>query len=416
MRLITPSFVNLIGLVFGIALLFLTTACIQTSKEFSSRAKSLVIKNVNIVDVETGKVNINQHLHIVEGKIKSISSKMPSVMSGSIEIKDAKGRFLIPGLIDMHVHAYDKSAFQLSLSHGVTHVRVMNGVPEHIKWREEQKSGDWLASSMTVSSPIVHSDGDYPMSWTADTPAEAKSLAIEAKAEGYDLIKAYGSMNAESLQALIVEAQNQGIAIAKHGPHPPKGMPWGKLNAIQSVEHVEDIYQGILNYERDENKVAEAIEKVKGLNSPVTPTLNIFWQLTKISEGKQDYLGSLPEGYISPIVAYQDKKEQVKRWLTSSEKMIEHNKKTFAFLSLITNELNMAKIPLLVGSDAGACCEIKGAVANDVSILGRGVGAGTRKGDADLQAALNAGIAAILADGTHEKITSRYFNASIYSE
>jgi len=69
-----------------------------------------------------------------------------------------------------------------------------------------------------------------------------------------------------------------------------------------------------------------------------------------------------------------------------------------------------------VGSDAGACCEIKGAVANDVSILGRGVGAGTRKGDADLQAALNAGIAAILADGTHEKITSRYFNASIYSE
>ncbi|PCJ10214.1 MAG: amino acid ABC transporter [Rhodobacteraceae bacterium] len=69
-----------------------------------------------------------------------------------------------------------------------------------------------------------------------------------------------------------------------------------------------------------------------------------------------------------------------------------------------------------VGSDAGACCEIKGPVANDESILGKGVGAGTRKGDETLQAALNAGIAAILADGTHEKITARYFNASIYSE
>ncbi|AZV78407.1 amino acid ABC transporter [Parasedimentitalea marina] len=69
-----------------------------------------------------------------------------------------------------------------------------------------------------------------------------------------------------------------------------------------------------------------------------------------------------------------------------------------------------------VGSDAGGCCEIKGAVANDEAILGKGVGAGTRQGDEALQAALNAGIAAILADGTHEKITARYFNASIYSE
>ncbi len=69
-----------------------------------------------------------------------------------------------------------------------------------------------------------------------------------------------------------------------------------------------------------------------------------------------------------------------------------------------------------VGSDAGACCEIKGAVANDTAILGLGVGAAIRKGDADLQAALNSGIAAILADGTHEAITARFFNTSIYSE
>jgi len=67
-----------------------------------------------------------------------------------------------------------------------------------------------------------------------------------------------------------------------------------------------------------------------------------------------------------------------------------------------------------VNSDAGACCEIKGAVADDPAILGRGVGAGVRKGQDDLLAALNKGIAAILADGTHEKITSNYFTASIY--
>ncbi|UWQ44920.1 transporter substrate-binding domain-containing protein [Leisingera aquaemixtae] len=67
-----------------------------------------------------------------------------------------------------------------------------------------------------------------------------------------------------------------------------------------------------------------------------------------------------------------------------------------------------------VNSDTGSCCEIKGAVADDPAILGKGVGAGVRKGDDDLREALNKGIAAILADGTHEKITAKYFTTSIY--
>jgi len=67
-----------------------------------------------------------------------------------------------------------------------------------------------------------------------------------------------------------------------------------------------------------------------------------------------------------------------------------------------------------VSTDAGGCCEIKGSVADDPAILGLGVGAGVRKGDDELRAALNKGIAAILADGTHAEITSRYFKASIY--
>lgn len=69
-----------------------------------------------------------------------------------------------------------------------------------------------------------------------------------------------------------------------------------------------------------------------------------------------------------------------------------------------------------VASDSGVCCDIKGPVPNDEEVLGRGVGAGVRKGDSALLEALNNGIAAILTDGTHEKITAKYFTTSIYSE
>ncbi|MCU0802493.1 MAG: transporter substrate-binding domain-containing protein [Rhodobacteraceae bacterium] len=68
-----------------------------------------------------------------------------------------------------------------------------------------------------------------------------------------------------------------------------------------------------------------------------------------------------------------------------------------------------------LASEAGmACCESAGAVADDPAILGLGVGAGLRKEDTELKAAINAGIAKIIADGTYDAITAKYFASSIY--
>ena len=69
-----------------------------------------------------------------------------------------------------------------------------------------------------------------------------------------------------------------------------------------------------------------------------------------------------------------------------------------------------------IGSEAGACCEIVGAVADDKEVLGLGVGVGLRKGEEELKAKFNAGIAKIREDGTYDKITAGYFASSIYGE
>lgn len=69
-----------------------------------------------------------------------------------------------------------------------------------------------------------------------------------------------------------------------------------------------------------------------------------------------------------------------------------------------------------LSSDAGACCELKGAVAHDEAILGSGVGVGLRKGDDALREQFNAGIAAIVANGVYDEITARYFATSIYGQ
>ncbi len=70
-----------------------------------------------------------------------------------------------------------------------------------------------------------------------------------------------------------------------------------------------------------------------------------------------------------------------------------------------------------LATDAGAaCCESKGAVADDKEVLGLGVGVGLRKGEDDLKAQFNTAIAAVIADGTYETITAKYFASSIYGD
>lgn len=68
----------------------------------------------------------------------------------------------------------------------------------------------------------------------------------------------------------------------------------------------------------------------------------------------------------------------------------------------------------LATAEGTACCEVKGAVADDPAILGLGVGVGLRKGEDELKAAFNKGIAGVLADGTYDKVTAGYFASSIY--
>lgn len=353
-----------------ILLVLLTvTACHSTQdvavSEKIDDGSSLYIDKVNLVDLRNGQLIENRQLLIRNGKIVAINPAKSPITEKDFILHDAKGRYLMPGLMDMHVHAYDPAAFTIALSHGVTHLRLMNGVKDHLVWRKELEQGVRIGSSITVSSPTISGFKNAHMHYPAHTPDEAVTAVIKAKRQGYDLIKAYGNLTAPVLDALLSEAKKQKISVGKHGPYPSDGLEWNKLVGLQSLEHVEDIYQGPLNYQQDQNLLDQTISQIKNLQTPVTPTLNIFWQLTKIGEQKQSYLDALPNGYISPIISLEDKRSQVKRWLNSSAEMTERNKKTLAFLQEITRQLYEANVTLLVGTDSGELLSAHGLAAHN---------------------------------------------------
>jgi hypothetical protein len=313
----------------------------------------VVLSNVNVVDPLSQTIIPDQRIWMSAGMIKSIGSADQLTDLANVIQIDGQGGFVTPGLIDMHTHIYDQAAPAIALSHGVIHMRVLNGMPQILAWREKLNKGELWGSTLSVSSPIITGNSDDVLRTYVETKADAYAAVDDAVAAGYDLIKIYNSLPADLHSAVIHRANELNIPIAQHGPHPPAGLPWSRLSGLQSFEHVEDIFQGPLAFKRDADKLDGVLIQLKALKVPIVTTLGIFEQLTNISAEKGAFLSTLPLNYTPATIRYIEKRGQVKRWLESPRETAEFNEKELEYLIDITRRMNDKGIPVLVGSDAG---------------------------------------------------------------
>ncbi|WP_448563728.1 amidohydrolase family protein [Thalassotalea ganghwensis] len=357
-------------------LFLITIYIVGCTKEVSAarRSNSFVIHNVNIVDVEHQQIRRNKSVYVKSGIIEAIFDQSTLSLPDNLKSYSGNSGYLTPGLIDMHVHIYEPAAYLMTLSHGVTHVRIMNGVPQQLEWRDKIASGEMLGSTSTVSSPIISGYKNASLHHGVETALEAKRAVNEYFQQGYDLIKAYGNLNQEALLAIINEARKKNLPVAKHGPHASGEMLLSQLAGFQSFEHVEDIYQGPLKHQFSTEQLPVIVKEIKATQVPITPTLNIFFQLTMLSAEKEAYLEQLPRDYISPIIRLSEEHDQVKRWLSSSQEMVEHNKRTMKFLQGITQIMHQRGVKLLVGSDSGVLLSPHGIATHTEMKLMQGAG------------------------------------------
>jgi hypothetical protein len=313
----------------------------------------LVLDNVNVVDVKTGQVLENRQLRISGAAIESLQPA-GTRWDPDVERIDLNGAYIVPGLFDMHVHIHDRKYLALNLAYGVTSVRNMRGLPMHLRWRTELAEGQWLGSNLYTSSPVL--DGEkyaHALQQVVTSPAEARRLVREYQGDGYDLIKAYGYLDAAVFEAIMDEAEVLGIPVAKHGPNPVSGATIESNRGAQSLEHAEDIFQGPLNFEYDHDELVIWITGLKEINPVVTPTLATFNHLTLLSEQKEAFIEDLPLDTLNPLYRAINREFEVSRWLAANDAQIQWNKAEEVHLLEIVKELDNQGIKLLVGSDAG---------------------------------------------------------------
>ena len=247
---------------------------------------ALVFTHVTIVDTSGGPNQIDMTVFITGDRITAVEKTGKARAPRGAQVIDAAGKFLIPGLWDMHVHWSDARYFPLFIANGVTGIRIMWGTPDHLKQREEISKGSLFGPHMSVGSPIVDGPNPiFPGFTSVGNEVEAREFVRQAKEAGYDFVKVYSRLPREAYFAIADESKKLGIPFAGHIPMSISAVE-ASDSGQRSVEHVDSpIAFGTLftcsNKEEELLKESETAFKDLSLQQPQPSQLEAFRTLSK---------------------------------------------------------------------------------------------------------------------------------------
>jgi cytosine/adenosine deaminase-related metal-dependent hydrolase len=172
-----------------------------------------------VIDATGAPARPDTTIVIVGDRIAEIGTSGKARVPKADQVVDGTGKFLIPGLWDMHVHLDYKDYLPLFIANGVTGVRVMWGHPEHQQWRKDIEARRLLGPRMMIGSAIV--DGPNPYwrsSISVSNEAQARQAVADAKRDGADFVKIYQFLPHDLYFDIADESKKEGIPFEGHLP------------------------------------------------------------------------------------------------------------------------------------------------------------------------------------------------------
>ncbi|MBX7055241.1 MAG: amidohydrolase family protein [Pyrinomonadaceae bacterium] len=258
---------------------------------------------VNVIPMDRERVITNQTVVVRNGTIAQIGDAARVKVPADALTVDARGKYLIPGLVDMHTHLLSDSdeypdsiapdELRVMVANGVTTVRFMIGTPELLKLRKRSATGEIAAPTIYVASP--HLTGrEQGNNFVVNTPEEAREAVRRSKAAGYDFIKITTFLKSLLYETAVDEAKKLNIRVVGHADSRFVGVEraW---KAGQQIEHLDGYMELLLKADSpvkgsvsdlyiynpdnwksfdymDETKIAEIARKTVASNPYVDPT------------------------------------------------------------------------------------------------------------------------------------------------
>ncbi len=356
---------------------------IASAADAQQETRTYIVRNVHVIAMTGSEATRTADVVIRGRTIAQIAPAGTATAPGAIVV-DGRGQYLIPGLIDSHVHIKEQDPLVLFIAEGVTTAQNMSGRPFHLDLRARVNAGTLLGPRIVTAGPTTAEVG-------VNTPEEAERLVAEQSARGYDMIKMYGgeggNFTPETYHALITAAHARGMRVVGHAP---RNLPFTTVlsEGQNSIDHMEEIvythrpfarlidryvdlqFGRTTDAVRDslarvpvpefalelQPEIAELARAVKQAGLAVTPNLvffrNIYWMTT---DSIQVLLRAPELAYASPqqrlswspmlnryANSWRDRRPTVSRWLGEAVDL--ERATTLAFYK--------AGVPLMAGTDA----------------------------------------------------------------
>ncbi|MEO8453030.1 MAG: amidohydrolase family protein [Gemmatimonadota bacterium] len=254
-------------------ILLIALHSVQAPRSTAGARAPVVLTNVTVIDATGAPPKPGVTVVIANGRVQTIG-RQAEAPAGAQRV-DGTGKYLIPGLWDMHVHPDDpeiypvnppndekKYLLPLFVANGVTGVRDMGGDLDLLKsWRRSIQQGEWSGPRLVIGGPLV--DGPKPMwpgSVAVGTPEQGVRAVDSLLQAGADFIKVYSLLPRTAYFAIARRARERGVTFAGHVPE--------TVTVEEASDSGQKSEEHLLNVVRDMGNVDSARAAAGAATSP----------------------------------------------------------------------------------------------------------------------------------------------------
>jgi imidazolonepropionase-like amidohydrolase len=261
----------------------------------------IAIENVNVLPMDRPRVLARQTV-IIDGGIIARMGPTSSVRApAGARVVDGSGKFLIPGLVDVHVHlSYSaddeqRHILKMFVVNGVTSVLNMRGAPQVLELRSAVAAG-------RVLGPTIYTVGPYINEPFVTTPDEVERAVVEQRRAGYDFVKLHGDLSRAAYSRLNAVARREGIRVIGHAPR-NLGVAAMFEERQYAVAHAEEFFydqnNSSRNFQQIEPRLPDLARSMADADIWLTPNFTAY-RIIGLMAGDLDAVLARPETKFLP--------------------------------------------------------------------------------------------------------------------
>ena len=342
----------------GIALAGTLCSC-ASAPEDTSPAPT-VIAHVTVIPMDRQGVLADHSVLIRGDRIVSVGPAASIAIPASARHVDGRGKFLVPGLADMHAHDIEPPDLEMYVAAGVTQLRILAANPTAMALRDGKVGGDVLQPSVYVEGFLTDgSPPSWPFAQIAKDPESITSVVKLHQQLRLPSIKAYGRLTRASYDALVSQGHAAGLHIVGHVPK-DVGLEHALASGQKSIEH-------LFGYEpwlADETRMTEIATRTQAAGAWNVP--NLVLREHDATANDVESISRIPGiRYAHPAV--------VSAWRLSAGDRSEEEKAALARNVIarraMVRALDRAGAHLLIGTDTGNPFVVPGFAVSDEIVM-----------------------------------------------